>query len=1130
MSSLEAEEDDAVLGAVGGLDLHGQMERPNAEEDDALLRSALLHLQPFLGQIGLSPVRVVTYMRWEPAYQHFPNTERFRNIRHLENRDDVQTAASSFVDDLLDENAPSGILPHFMRSLRRANDDEGHPNEGGAWHTHDVVTLACVYMPVQEAVCSLFTEDSAQDHIQNVVSALSERRLLTPDNLAHVLETLESDGGAAASIRMLAFLYKIQAERARQEFARVEGRPEETEASEEGSERRPVWLEVLLDLVERHGGQGVRQTIPAGLLTSEVWTGALDDDASVAGRTVVGSEVTLTDHEEGQGHQHGDDEQPRGPVLPESLNVDSIKLERTIEFIRKSRGAQEQMPYIIEFIGYERRRIVRDQRRQSQEEVQSELSDESSSVVTSVGTASTEDNTRARELDMESREFARTLRYTGLSEGEEGDPERIRLRAYQEELLLTARDGKNVVILLPTGTGKTFIVIKYVQEYLSKPGLGRVVFLAPKVKLAEQQYRRFQHFFPKTTYFRCGRSRSSTAPFRELLDTYRVYVMTPMCLVEAVRAGEVQIPDFSLMVLDECHHTLGKHPYKDLMDLYMDAKFSADMPRLPQIIGLTASPRVGPGGTVDSAVGLLRELCYNMDVEKLCTVVRNERELERYVNEPTHEIHRCKKRLKEGFKGIVERMMKTIEEKMIRCIHSVARERQQHLKAVLTAPEYNRGEHRYTQWVTNLTTKLVNFADEKKVYTQLFSQAEMLLRYQRALILNEDCESKYALDYLTEQARLVEEPGNITQTERQMLADFQRQTPQLKRACEDPEDYNPKLGMLEDVLCGIIEKHQDEASCMVFVRTLELSKAIQQWMKDHPVLQELEPGRITGSRKSVFHGGMTRLESEDVMKGFNAGKHKVVVCTSAAEEGLDFQACNIVVRYDYVTSMVAMIQTRGRARRMDSQYVVMGHEAKGNVDKERENLASERLMRQAVTRMQQNMDDNPNAFRGAMDRNQKSQWTTRQLAEEAKRRQARRMQETQDSGDRYDLLCRKCQQKACSSTDIRLYASSSRVVIKEDFRRKWKRVERAYDNEIYQDLEKVAKVHCNNKDENGDDCSFDWGCLVKYIPSGREYPVLKLESFFLVDTRTGQRHPRKLKWGKAPFTVKPLTEDEIGRL
>ena len=45
---------------------------------------------------------------------------------------------------------------------------------------------------------------------------------------------------------------------------------------------------------------------------------------------------------------------------------------------------------------------------------------------------------------------------------------------------------------------------------------------------------------------------------------------------------------------------------------------------------------------------------------------------------------------------------------------------------------------------------------------------------------------------------------------------------------------------------------------------------------------------------------------------FNKGEHELVVCTSAAEEGLDFQACNVVIRYDYVTSMVSMIQTRGR--------------------------------------------------------------------------------------------------------------------------------------------------------------------------------------------------------------------------
>ena len=57
--------------------------------------------------------------------------------------------------------------------------------------------------------------------------------------------------------------------------------------------------------------------------------------------------------------------------------------------------------------------------------------------------------------------------------------------------------------------------------------------------------------------------------------------------------------------------------------------------------------------------------------------------------------------------------------------------------------------------------------------------------------------------------------------------------------------------------------------------------------------------------------GMTRQEVSDVMAKFNVGDHKVVVCTSAAEEGLDFQACSVVVRYDHVTSMISMIQTRG---------------------------------------------------------------------------------------------------------------------------------------------------------------------------------------------------------------------------
>ena len=62
--------------------------------------------------------------------------------------------------------------------------------------------------------------------------------------------------------------------------------------------------------------------------------------------------------------------------------------------------------------------------------------------------------------------------------------------------------------------------------------------------------------------------------------------MTPQCLVEAIKAKEVKMTDFSMIVLDECHHVgQGEHACKVLMGLYMDVKYSegAQLGALPQV-------------------------------------------------------------------------------------------------------------------------------------------------------------------------------------------------------------------------------------------------------------------------------------------------------------------------------------------------------------------------------------------------------------------------------------------------------------------------------------------------------------------------------------------------------------------
>ena len=45
--------------------------------------------------------------------------------------------------------------------------------------------------------------------------------------------------------------------------------------------------------------------------------------------------------------------------------------------------------------------------------------------------------------------------------------------------------------------------------------------------------------------------------------------------------------------------------------------------------------------------------------------------------------------------------------------------------------------------------------------------------------------------------------------------------------------------------------------------------------------------------------------------------------TSVAEEGLDVRQCQLVVRYDLPSTLLAFIQSRGRARMLTSDMVLM---------------------------------------------------------------------------------------------------------------------------------------------------------------------------------------------------------------
>jgi len=83
----------------------------------------------------------------------------------------------------------------------------------------------------------------------------------------------------------------------------------------------------------------------------------------------------------------------------------------------------------------------------------------------------------------------------------------------------------------------------------------------------------------------------------------------------------MKISDIDMLIMDECHHTIFRHPYNAIMEAYYTVCRQDSAARLPQIIGLTAS--LGVGACEDPLIHYVR-ICANLDCECITYVRRKE--------------------------------------------------------------------------------------------------------------------------------------------------------------------------------------------------------------------------------------------------------------------------------------------------------------------------------------------------------------------------------------------------------------------------------------------------------------------------------------------------------------------------
>ncbi|RAL41994.1 hypothetical protein DM860_018227 [Cuscuta australis] len=141
----------------------------------------------------------------------------------------------------------------------------------------------------------------------------------------------------------------------------------------------------------------------------------------------------------------------------------------------------------------------------------------------------------------------------------------------------------------------------------------------------------------------------------------------------------------------------------------------------------------------------------------------------------------------------------------------------------------------------------------------------------------------------------------------------------------------PKVQSLIKVLLNY--QHTDDFRAIIFVERVVAALVLPKVFAELPSLSFVKSASLIGHNNSQ---DMRTSQMHETIAKFRDGRVNLLVATSVAEEGLDIPQCNVVIRFDLAKTVLAYIQSRGRARKKCSDYILMV---------ERGNLSHEAFLR-----------------------------------------------------------------------------------------------------------------------------------------------------------------------------------------
>ncbi|KXN82617.1 Dicer-like protein 1 [Leucoagaricus sp. SymC.cos] len=487
-----------------------------------------------------------------------------------------------------------------------------------------------------------------------------------------------------------------------------------------------------------------------------------------------------------------------------------------------------------------------------------------------------------------------------ISDSETNTTHDLRPRKYQEEIFERAQK-ENVIAALNTGSGKTLIgllLIKWISA-LESARDKLIIFLVPRVTLVDQQ----ANYISENTPLRVSKlsgaldiELSDRMRWRRRLEHCDVLVMTPQILVNMITHSLWGLQRVALLVFDECHHTRKNHPYNIIMREYFQIKAQKERPK---VFGMTASPI----WNMKDPVGSLLTLEKNMD-SIIIGVREHTQELAVHTPRPSELIN---------IYSMPPKEYDFHEPTLFHCLSTISPSTWDYIKIP------------WSNLVVRYDTTLYNLGPYCASLYLFLEVWHAVKRVQPELSVTNGLEMEDAGVTSTKNSRKVF-PKEVAII-RDILAGYEgffwvASSPNIVPTGVPTGWCSPKVIALRDIL---LEFYTANFQAIVFVEQRQTAACLSKVLPAIPELKgKIRSAHLVGQGANI--DGVSKTTDAyhgDAVNAFRAGKVNVLLATSVAEEGLNFPACDLVVRFDPLRHMVAYVQSRGRARNAASRFVVM---------------------------------------------------------------------------------------------------------------------------------------------------------------------------------------------------------------